>query len=323
MRTFLCPLALCLFLISSLYVYPQCTINNITGDLIISSNIIMTGTYNVTGKFVIPNGITVFVQPYSSSNCGKLVINAQNVYINGIINANASGYLGGTGGAGGFSVTSLTGDASSLSSCSNKDNTGQATVEGGKQGLVGNGFGCGVPGANGGNGSGPKQQCLNNNDECGMIGSGGGAGGGSGGTYGGKGGNGGNGGNGTNSYTATGVNVSTGFAVVPGIGGIGGITPNAYGSATGNDIDMGSGGAGAGGGGRSYVAGIQGGKGGNGGGQVTLIANDTLSISGSISSTGENGANGGKGGDGGVSPKCCSDACDDCGEATLSCGAGG
>jgi hypothetical protein len=323
MKTLLQKLSFSLLFIFSIDAHSQCTVNNISGDLIIGSNIIMTGTYNVTGKFVIQNGISVFVQGYSSGNCGKLVINAQNIYIHGSILGNTSGFPGGSGGVGGFSVTSITGDAVSLTGCNNKDNTGHVTVEGGKQGLAGSGLGGGIPGANGANGSGPKQQCLNNNDECGMIGSGGGAGGGSGGTYGGKGGNGANGGNGTNSYTATGVNVSTGYAVIPGNGGIGGVALNSIGSATGNDIDLGSGGAGAGGGGRSYIAGLQGSKGGNGGGLIKLVANDTLSITGLITSSGENGLAGGKGGDGGVTAKCCSDGCDDCGEATLSCGAGG
>ena len=303
--------------------YSQCTVNNVTGDLIISSNIIMTGTYNVSGKFVIPNGINVIVQSYSSNSCGKLVINAQNIYVYGTIVANAAGYTGGAGGSGGIGVTSLTGDSISLTGCNNKDNTGNVTVEGGKHGLVGSGPGGGVQGANGSNGSGPKQQCLNASDECGMIGSGGGAGGGSGGTYGGKGGNSLNGGNGTNSFTATGVNVSAGFPVVPGNGGAGGIAPAIYGSPIGNDIDMGSGGAGAGGGGRSFITGISGNKGGDGGGMIKLTATDTLLISGSISANGANGLTGGKGGDGGVTVKCCSDGCDDCGEATLSCGSGG
>ncbi|MDP1801794.1 MAG: T9SS type A sorting domain-containing protein [Bacteroidota bacterium] len=323
MKTFLHKAIFSITLLCSHFLYPQCTINNVAGDLVISSNIIMTGTYNVSGKFVIPAGITVFVQGYSSNTCGKLVINAQKVFVHGTINANNSGYPGGLGGVGGASVTSITGDAVSLTGCNNKDNTGHVTVEGGKQGVAGLGLGGGVPGANGANGSGPKQQCLSNNDECGMIGSGGGAGGGSGGTYGGKGGNGSNGGNGTNSYTATGANVSTGYAVIPGNGGSGGVALNNVGTPTGNDIDLGSGGAGAGGGGRSFIAGLQGSKGGNGGGMVMLVASDTLLISGSITATGENGLNGGKGGDGGVTAKCCSDGCDDCGEATLSCGSGG
>jgi len=56
---------------------------------------------------------------------------------------------------------------------------------------------------------------------------------------------------------------------------------------------------------------------------VKIIAQDTLVFSGAITVNGSSGANGGIGGDGGVTAKCCSDGCDDCGEANLSCGAGG
>lgn len=231
------------FFLLNNFLKAQCTVNNVNGDLVISSNIIMTGTYNVSGKFVVPNGINVVVQSYTSNTCGKLVINADKIYIYGNILADNAGYPGGLGGAGG--------------------------------------------------------------------------------SYGGKGGNGSNGGNGTNSHTVTGVNVSPAFAVVPGTGGNGGVSSNTIGTISGNDIDMGSGGGGSGGGGRSLVAGLQGNKGGDGGGLIILSAVDSLVVSGNISANGSNGQNGGKGGDGGVSPKCCSDGCDDCGEATLSCGSGG
>jgi hypothetical protein len=314
----------CLFAIHlGITLNAQCTVNNINGDLIISSNIIMTGTYNVTGKFVVPNGINVVVQSYTSNTCGKLVINADKIYVYGNILADNAGYQGGLGGAGGTSVTSTTGDVASLAGCNNKDNSGNISVEGGKGGSVGNGPGGGNGGNNGTNGSGPKQQCQSNDDECGMIGSGGGGGAGAGGSYGGKGGNGSNGGNGTNSNTVTGVNVSPAFAVVPGIGGTGGVSTSTLGTISGNDIDLGSGGGGSGGGGRSLVAGLQGNKGGDGGGMIILSATDSLVVTGNISSNGSNGQSGGKGGDGGVSPKCCSDGCNDCGEATLSCGSGG
>lgn len=312
----------CLFIKISTF-FSQCTVTTISGDFNVSSSIILSGTYSVSGKFIVPAGVTVFVNKYSSNSCGKLEIYAQSAVINGVINADDAGYTGGLGGAGGSSVTSITGDQVSLTGCNNKDNTGQVTVEGGKQGLSGSGPGAGLAGGNGQNGSGPKQQCLNTNDESGMIGSGGGGGGGAGGSYGGKGSNAGAGGNGTNSYTATGVNVSTGYPVVNGPGGTAGISGSVYGSAGSNDIDLGSGGAGAGGGGRSLLIGGNGGKGGNGGGMVKIVVQDTLIISGTISANGSNGIIGGTGGDGGVTAKCCSDGCDDCGEATLSCGAGG
>jgi hypothetical protein len=96
-----------------------------------------------------------------------------------------------------------------------------------------------------------------------------------------------------------------------------------YGTASLNDIDLGSGGAGAGGGARSFVIGSNGNKGGNGGGMVKIVVQDTLIITGSISANGTAGLTGGAGGGGGVTAKCCTDGCDDCGEANLSCGAGG
>jgi len=301
----------------------QCTVTTISGDFNVTSSIILSGTYSVTGKFFVPAGVTVFVNKFSSNSCGKLEIYAKTAVINGVINADDAGYVGGLGGVGGTSVTSITGDQVSLTGCSNKDNTGQVTIEGGKQGNLGSGPGAGLAGLIGQNGSGPKQQCLNNNDECGMIGSGGGAGGGAGGSYGGKGSNAAIGGSGTNFNTATGVNVSTAFAVIAGAGGTGGVSGSVYGTANSTDIDLGSGGAGAGGGARSLVLGGNGSKGGNGGGMVKIVVQDTLIIAGSISANGSNGLNGGLGGDGGVTAKCCSDGCDDCGEANLSCGAGG
>lgn len=301
----------------------QCTVTTITGDYTVASSIILSGTYSITGKFVVPNGVTVFVNKYSSNTCGKLEIYAKSAIIHGQINADDAGYTGGLAGAGGTSVTSITGDELSLTGCTNKDNTGKVTIEGGRAGGAGNGAGAGLAGLNGQVGSGPKQQCQTSNDEAGMIGSGGGAGGGAGGSYGGKASNGGNGGNGTSSYTATGVNVSTGFPVVSGTAGIGGVAGSTYGTSNGSDIDLGSGGAGAGGGARSLVVGGNGGKGGNGGGMVKIVVQDTLIVTGTIYANGSNGLVGGLGGDGGVTAKCCNDGCDDCGEANLSCGAGG
>ncbi|MES2133925.1 MAG: T9SS type A sorting domain-containing protein [Bacteroidota bacterium] len=323
MRSKFTLLFILLFSLSTLSVKAQCGTTNIAGDYIVNSSIILSGTYSVTGRFVVPSNVTVFVNKYSSNGCGKLTIYCKTAVIQGTINADDAGYTGGTGGLPGTSVTSLTGDIVSLTACSNKDNTGQVTIQGGLQGITGSGPGAGLPGTAGQSGSGPKQQCLNTSDEAGMIGSGGGAGGGAGGSYGGNGGNGGNGGSGTNSYTATGVNVSVAYSVVSGSGGTGGTSASAYGTVNASDIDMGSGGAGAGGGALSYVQGGNGGKGGNGGGMVKIVAQDSLVISGMIMANGTNGLNGGLGGDGGVTVKCCTDGCDDCGEANLSCGAGG
>ena len=300
----------------------QCITTNVSGDFIVNSSIILSGTYNVSGTFKVMPFVTVYIKSYASGGCGKLIINAQKIIIDGTIDGNYAGNVGGTGGLGGNIVSSLTGDQTAINTCSNKDNTGIIVVEAGKFGSNGFGTGAGLQGQNGQNGSGPKQQCLSNNDECGMIGSSGGAGGGGGASYGGNGTSAANGGNGTSTYTATGVNVSTGYVVFAGNGGLGGNSGAVYGTATGNDIDLGSGGAGGGGGGRSYDVGLTGGKGGNGGGLVQLISIDTIKITGKIAVNGENGGIGGNAGNGGISPNCCSDGCDDSGEATLSCGAG-
>lgn len=314
-------ITLLLFIVSN-KIQSQCTTTNIPSDFNITSSIILSGTYNVSGTFRVAPFVTVYVKAYSSGACGKLIINAQKISIEGTIDGNYSGNIGGVGGLGGNIVSSLTGDQVAINTCSNKDNTGIIVVEGGQYGSNGSGLGFGLHGLNGQNGSGPKQQCLSNDDECGMIGGSAGAGGGGGASYGGNGTTAANGGNGTSTYTATGVNVSTGYVVFGGTGGMGGSTSAVYGTASGIDIDLGSGGAGGGGGGRSYDVGLAGGKGGNGGGLVQLVATDSIKIIGKISVNGENGNNGGDAGNGGISPNCCSDGCDDSGEATLSCGAG-
>ncbi|MBC7863452.1 MAG: T9SS type A sorting domain-containing protein [Bacteroidia bacterium] len=310
-------------LTASATINAQCTTTNITGNFIQNTDIILSGTYNVSGLFYVPPGVTVYVSGYSFGGCGKLEVNAQTIIIEGTINGDFSGYTGGNAGLGATAITSITGDAIAITNCNNKDFTGQVSLEGGKAGQNGNGAGAGSSGTNGSGGSGPKQQCLSNNDEAGMIGSSGGGGAGGGGSYGGTGIAGGSGGDGTNNYTATGVNVSTGFVIVGGTGGTGGASGNVYGTATGADIDLGSSGAGSGGGGLSFDLGLQGNKGGSGGGLVKFVAVDSLAVTGTITVNGENGKTGGAAGNGGQSPNCCSDGCDDAGEATLSCGAGG
>ncbi len=303
--------------------HAQCDTTIVNGDMIVNSPTFMSGVYLVNGTFEVTSGTTVFVQKYELGGCGKLEVQAENILVSGTINGDFAGYTGGTGGAPGTIVTSLTGDQIAINDCSNKDNTGQVTLEGGQSGTSGTGPGAGLSGADGQNGSGPKQQCMNNDDEAGMIGGSGGAGGGAGGSYGGTGSNAAAGGAGTGNYQTNGLNVSTGFPVVGGNGGNGGAAGATYGTLSGEEIDLGSGGGGAGGGGRSYDTGLGGNDGGNGGGAIILIASDSLAVTGSISANGENGVSGGNGGNGGTSPKCCSDGCDDCGEATLSTGSGG
>jgi len=300
----------------------QCDTVYVTGDMIQSSTDFLSGTYFVDGTFQVTSGVTVFVQPLEFSGCGKLEIFAEQIIIDGEINGNNAGYLGGSGGAGGAVVTSLTNDEAAIDGCSNSGDTGHLSVEGGLTGSNGQGLGGGNSGINGMPGSGSKQDCDFFGDEAGMVGGSGGSGGGSGGSYGGVGGQGGSGGNGSASYTNDEVLVSEAYTTLAGSGGQGGSGNTAYGTATGDDINMGSGGAGAGGGGRSFVIGQAGGFGGSGGASVLLQATDTLIITGSITANGSNGEAGGTGSDGGVSPDCCSDGCDDCGESTYSCGAG-
>lgn len=300
----------------------QCDTTYINENKTITADEILSGVYYIDGNFTINTDITVFVAPYNSGSCGKLEIHAKKINIKGNINGDYAGYPGGNGGNGGNSVNSVTGDQNALTSCSNKDNAGRVEVEGGKNGTPGIGTGGGLSGLSGTNGSGPKQVCGSSADTYGMIAGSGGAGGGGGASYGGNGTSGTAGGNGSLVYNATGVPVSTQYLISNGTGGGGGGKGQPYGTQYEPDIDLGSGGAGAGGGGRSYEIGMNGLRGGNGGGLIILKATQELLVSGDISVNGEDGKNGGQAGSGGASSKCCSDLCDDCGEATFSTGAG-
>lgn len=301
----------------------QCDTTYVNGDMTQSSSNFLSGTYIVDGTFHVLSGVTVFVGPLEFGGCGKLEVYADNIIIDGEINGDNSGHLGGAGGNGGSAVTSLTGNAASIDGCSGEDDTGHLSVEGGISGSSGQGEGGGITGNGGSSGSGPKQDCDFWNDEAGMVGGSGGAGGGGGGSYGGQGAESGSGGNGSNEYSNDDVLVSEAYTVLSGPGGAGGDGGPVNGTATGDDIHMGSGGAGAGGGGRAFVIGQPGGVGGTGGGSVLLNATDSMVITGIITVNGSSGDAGGAGSDGGISPDCCSDPCDDCGEITFSCGAGG
>jgi len=303
--------------------YSQCVTTNITGDYTQSADIIQSGIINVTGTYTLPAGVTITVPSYGLDNCGSLVINADKIVINGNIVADHAGYIGGSGGLGAISVTSITGHQNGLTGCIDKDNPGQITVGGGQAGQVGTGSGAGVAGGNGTVGSGTKQVCQSFGDEAGLIGGAGGAGAGGGGSYGGDGTNGNSGGSGTAVGNISGASFSAAYTPIAGIGGIGGNTGTAYGTVSGADIDLGSGGAGAGGGGRSFYVGENGGQGGDGGGMIKLVATDTLIITGTLSANGEDGGAGGKGGNGDKTSDCCSDACNDCSERTVTAGGGG
>ncbi len=303
-------------------VQAQCDSTNISSDYTISADVLLGGTYVVNGTFTVPSGVTVYVSPYSVNGCGELRIYADNIVIEGTINGDYAGYQGGSGGAKGTGATSATGDAMSLTSCNNKDNQGHIAVAGGFGGENGAGPGAGEAGADGSDGSGTKQWCGSSGDEAGLVGGAGGAGGGAGGSYGGAGSAGANGGGGAATATTVSLSVESSYGVVAGSGGAGGNTGSLYGTAAGRDIAIGSGGAGAGGGGRSYYLGTNGGNGGNGGGMVFLKADNSLSISGTITVAGGDGTSGGNGGSGDATADCCSDGCNGCDERTFSAGAG-
>lgn len=303
--------------------FAQCPTTQIGGDLIISNDTTLSGEIVVGGTFRINSGVTVYVEQYAINNCGTLNIKASKIEIIGDINANGAGYTGGTGGNGSTTASSPTGDQNSLTGCSNKDDHGQVIVHGAAAGAIGNGPGGGLAGSNGTNGSGPKQRCGNTSDDFGMIAGAGGAGAGAGGSYGGNGLNGGNGGDGSASVTRSGVSHPTSYSVTKGLGGNGGSINTIYGTANGQDIDLGSGGAGAGGGGKSYHNGTGGNTGGNGGGAIILEGTDSLIIIGNLFTNGINGGNGGNGGNGDKTQDCCGDGCNDLGERNFSAGAGG
>lgn len=309
--------------ISCTSLFSQCDTTHLTGNQTVTMSDFMSGVYVIDGNFKINAGVTVYVQPFTSGGCGKLEIHANNISIKGEINGDFAGFPGGTLGNGGTAVNSLTGNAAALTGCHAKDNAGVVSVEGGHFGQAGQGDGAGLSGSNGTDGSGPKQKCENSSDTYGMIPGSGGAGGGGGASYGGLGTNGSTGGNGSATHNSSGSSVSPQYAILAGTGGNGGARGTIYGTETGDDIDLGSGGAGAGGGGRSFEPGLSGARGGNGGGLVILQAINDIQIEGLISVNGENGSVGGHAGSGGSTDKCCSDGCDDCGEANLSSGAGG
>lgn len=307
--------------ISSLDVLAQCGTTPVTGDLIISANTNLSGTYNVSGVFRVDAGVTVTVTPYSSGGCGELIVNATDIQVIGDIIADGAGFLGGTGGVGGTAGNNV----GALTGCIDKDNCLVIDVNGGVAGGAGNGPGAGAAGNGGSLGMGPKQECQNLDDDYGFVPGAGGAGGAAGGSYGGVANAGGTGGNAAayNSGNFSGMSLAGCASPVAGNGGTGGTVGATYGTANGTDLELGSGGAGAGGGGKSAANGGAGADGGAGGGLVELRATGNLTVSGNISVNGQVGGAGGNGGSGGTTSGCCDDTCNDCGEKTFSSGAGG
>ncbi len=258
-----------------------------TGNVVINDNVTLSGTLNITGDFTLNAGKTITLQ----QGC-PLVINAVNITINGSINGNGAGRLGGIGGIGGESSKSTRAGYGSIPTPGGTGRGGDLASGGGGSGTSGNGGTIGSQQNRNGScyfDANPfhfGEWCNSGNDGISDGGPGGGSG--SGGNYGGIGGNGKSGGNGWDRQGSapspiggTGATAST---TTPG-------TPNLY------DIDMGYGGAGAGGGGGGNGVGSAGSSGGTGGGSISLIASNALSVSNSanISVNGTTGGNGGVG----------------------------
>lgn len=297
----------------------QCPTTTITGNLIPNNGDTLSGTYNVTGNFIVGPGVTVHVRPYRSGGCGALqVFAAGSVQIDGTVNADGAGNVGGVGGQEG-SASNL----SFIESCPvPNDQCGAVITFGGAGGASGNPGGGGAAGAVGQDGGGRKNQCLSFGDVGGRIGGSGGAGGGAGASYAAAGTAGGNGGLGSLPTMSTPDPTCTNHPITSGFGGNGGVLGVLYGTLSGNDIDLGSGGAGGGGGGRGRFAGTAGARGGAGGGLVRIESGGDFTFTGSISANGLPGGAGGNGGGAGVSPRCCSDLCAGVDEYTHN-GAGG
>ncbi len=320
-----------LLIITSFFIFKnhlgQCDSTIIQGDFFVNNDTTLSGSYYVLGDFHVFSNVNVDVKKYSNNFCGSLKIYADKITIDGTIDASFSGYVGGDGGLRGELVSSSTGNSGALTGCSNSGSPGQIEVEAGFAGYDGLGDGGGYGGKDGRSGSGPKQHCTSS-DDAGLIpGSSGGSAGG-GGSYGGFGEYGGFAGDGIGTYVKSNLGISSAYAINPGFGKSGGDPGDLYGTNSGTDIDLGSGGGGSGGGGRSYAKGTDGTQGGSGGGMVYLNAlADSLIVTGSIITNGADGDWGGFGGDGGTGQSsntgCCSDPCNDCGEKTFSCGAGG
>ncbi|MGB1317171.1 MAG: SprB repeat-containing protein, partial [Flavobacteriales bacterium] len=302
--------------------FAQCGTTPINGDFIISSDMSLSGTYNITGLFRVDSGVVCTVTPYSSGGCGELVINAADIEIIGDIVGDASGFAGGTAGSAGTAGNNV----GALTGCLDKDNCLVVDVDGGSAGGVGSGPGAGLPGGAGTLGMGPKQQCQDFDDEYGFIGGAGGGGSAGGGSYGGLANAGGIGGSGAayNSGNFSGMDLAGCASPQAGTGGSAGPVGVTYGTPTGTDIELGSGGAGSGGGGKSASNGGVGSSGGAGGGLVVLNATGDLTVAGNISVDGETSGAGGNGGAGAITADCCEDLfCNGCDERTFSSGAGG
>ncbi|MFN8309684.1 MAG: T9SS type A sorting domain-containing protein [Chitinophagales bacterium] len=253
-----------------------------TGNLVVSSNISMFGTYNIAGDFTVNSGVTITMV----QGC-PLVVNAANITMNGTINGQGKGYLGSTSaGTGGQNW-----GATNTQNCGGGTGGGAGAGPGG-----GSAGGSGGTGARQGRGGSCSSGYCSGSGPNGYNDGGGGGAGGAGGSYGGAGGAGGDGARG-GWFSAPDWGCNT-AACAGNAGGTGGSAAATYGTSNGSDIDMGSGGGAGGGGGGGVTAGTAGTSGGNGGGAVSLIACNSLTVGGTINVNGTAGTNGGgRGGD--------------------------
>ncbi len=249
---------------------PNCgtDVNHGGADWIISTDTYVGGNHTNIGNFVVNAGVTAYL------SCHTFHVEAVNITVNGTIDGNYKGSVGGTGGAGGAA------SAGSDGSCGSGGP--------GQPGTDGQGSGPGFAGMAGLLGGCTELDCGACTD--GYIAGSGGAGSGSGAAHYANG--------GTSGSGAQAADVNGSDA----IGGFGGSGPFfgafAYGDNTSLQVLAGSGGAGAGGGGGGYTPGINGGNGGAGGGRVELIASNTFtcSVTGAVLCNGYDGEHGGNGG---------------------------
>jgi hypothetical protein len=247
---------------------PSTIINHANKDWNILSNIEVAGKHINVKNFKIASGVKVNVKPFNGTTCGTFDVNAQNIFVDGNLDATGAGYGGGGGGGGGASGRS---------------------EEGPKAGGAG---GVGVFGGSSGSNGNSSWTSTYVAGEClwrACTGGAGGAGGKGGGFFGGTGGTGGS----ALTSNCSGANDCGGYA---GLSGSNGQYCNGITSVCDNtliDVNMGSGGGGGGGGsgGSGYQSemgpGSGGGAGNSGGGSVKLFALNNIFISGNISSKGK------------------------------------
>jgi len=135
-------------------------INHGGNNWTISSNTTVSGNHTNVGTFTINSGVTVTVNP----SCHYFYVSANNIVMNGTIDANGAGETGGNGGVYRGLWDSWYGTGEGILYCNDEDDCYQLKQLGGTGGAAGNGTGGGNAGSNGGDGTGFKQICQNVDD---------------------------------------------------------------------------------------------------------------------------------------------------------------